>query len=73
MQRTGHTTSAQLVRYRRDADSIMELNLGWFTPLHEAIPELAAMPPSMPEKSETSGYRREERVVVKKPSRFDLN
>jgi integrase len=43
MQRTGHTTSAMLNRYRRDAESILELNLGWFTPLHEAIPEFAAM------------------------------
>lgn len=44
-QRTGHTTSAMLNRYRRDAEAIGELNLGWFTPLHEAIPELAALAP----------------------------
>ena len=43
MQRTGHTASAMLTRYRRDADSIMEFYLGWLTPLHAAIPELAAM------------------------------
>ena len=41
MKRTGHTTSGMLNRYRRDAESIAELNLGWFTPLHEAIPEFA--------------------------------
>lgn len=41
--RTGHTTSAMLNRYRRDAESIAELNLGWFAPLHEAIPEFRAM------------------------------
>jgi integrase len=43
MKRTGHTTSMMLNRYRRDAESISELDLGWFTPLHEAIPELAKM------------------------------
>jgi hypothetical protein len=43
MKRTGHTTSTMLNRYRRDAESIAELNLGWLTPLHEAIPEFAAM------------------------------
>jgi len=53
MQRTGHTTSAMLSRYRRDADSIMELNLGWFTPLHEAIPELAAMGSDSSENGES--------------------
>jgi integrase len=44
-QRTGHTTSAMLNRYRRDAEAISELNLGWFAPLYEAIPELAALAP----------------------------
>ena len=39
--RTGHTTSAMLNRYRRDAESIAELHLGWFAPPHEAIPEFA--------------------------------
>jgi integrase len=43
MKRTGHTTSIMLNRYRRDAESIAELNLGWLKPLQEAIPELAAM------------------------------
>jgi len=41
--RTGHTTSAMLNRYRRDAESITELNLGWFAPLHIAIPEFSTM------------------------------
>lgn len=54
MQRTGHTTSAMLTRYRRDADSITELNLGWFTPLHEAIPELAAMGSDSSQNGESS-------------------
>jgi hypothetical protein len=43
--RTGHTTSAMLNRYRRDAESIAELNLGWFAPLHDAVPELAELDP----------------------------
>ena len=34
-----------LNRYRRDAESIAELNLGWFAPLHEAVPELAELDP----------------------------
>ena len=37
MKRTGHTTSMMLKRYRRDAESIAELNLGWLSALHEAI------------------------------------
>ena len=45
-QRTGHTTSAMLNRYRRDAEAISELNLGWFTPLYEAVPELATLAPT---------------------------
>ncbi len=38
--RTGHTTSAMLNRYRRLARTWGELHLGTWTPLHEAIPEL---------------------------------
>lgn len=38
--RTGHTTSAQLMNYRRAARTITELQLGDFKPLDEAIPEL---------------------------------
>jgi hypothetical protein len=34
-----------LNRYRRDAESIAELNLGWFVPLHEAIAEFAELGP----------------------------
>jgi integrase len=40
MDRTGHTTSAMLNRYRRSARTWGELGLGTWTPLHEAIPEL---------------------------------
>lgn len=37
MQRTGHTTSAMLERYRRPARSVRELELGWFAPLPAAL------------------------------------
>ena len=39
--RTGHTTSGQLMNYRRAARTVAELELGSFQPLDEAIPELA--------------------------------
>jgi len=51
MKRTGHTTSGMLNRYRRDAESIAELNLGWFSPLHKAIPEFAAKQKEAPDES----------------------
>ncbi len=38
--RTGHTTSAMLNRYRRAARSAAELELGALVPLDQAIPEL---------------------------------
>ena len=40
MDRGGWTTSAMLNRYRRASRTWGELNLGTWTPLHEAIPEL---------------------------------
>lgn len=43
MQRTGHTSSIMLARYRREAETASELGLGWLLPLHEVIPELAAL------------------------------
>jgi integrase len=42
-QRTGHTSSVMLGRYRREAETASELGLGWLHPLHELIPELAAI------------------------------
>lgn len=39
--RTGHSSSQMIARYRRDAETVKELGLGWLRPLHEAIPELA--------------------------------
>jgi len=43
MDRTGHTTSAMLNRYRRTARTVGELGLGALVPMAEAIPEIAAM------------------------------
>jgi integrase len=40
--RTGHTTSAMLNLYRRQARHAAELNLGELAPLNEALPELCA-------------------------------
>jgi len=44
-QRTGHTSSVMLGRYRREAETASELGLGWLEPLHQVIPELAAVRP----------------------------
>lgn len=41
MDRTGHTTSAMVHRYRRAARTVAELGLGAIAPLDRAIPELA--------------------------------
>ena len=41
--RTGHCSSQMIARYRREAQTALELNLGWLKPLHLAIPELAMM------------------------------
>jgi integrase len=43
MRRTGHSSSIMLNRYRRESRTAQELGLGWLLPLHEAIPELAAL------------------------------
>jgi len=50
MQRTAHKTYGMLARYRRDAATLEELQVGWLTPLHEAIPELARMTPEAANK-----------------------
>ncbi len=39
--RTGHTSSAMLYKYKRAARTHVETDLGALAPLHEAIPELA--------------------------------
>lgn len=41
MDRTGHTTSAMLQRYRRAARTVAEAKMTVLTPLHLAIPEFA--------------------------------
>ena len=37
--RTGHRSSEMIYRYKRAARTAAELDLGWFSPLDEAIPE----------------------------------
>jgi integrase len=39
--RTGHTSSVMINRYRRKARQVAQLNLGPFLSLHEIVPELA--------------------------------
>lgn len=41
--RTGHGSSQMVARYRREAQTVQELKLGWLKPLHLAIPELAEL------------------------------
>jgi integrase len=43
--RTGHRSSQMIYRYKRQARTHAELNLGAFAPLHDAIPELATASP----------------------------
>ncbi len=43
--RTGHRSSQMIYRYKRQARTHAELNLGAFAPLHEAIPELSTASP----------------------------
>jgi integrase len=42
--RTGHKSSSMVYRYKRASRTAAELELGWFAPLDEAIPELAPKP-----------------------------
>lgn len=49
MDRTGHTSSAMINRYRRAARSLAELGAGDFIPLVDAIPELRLRLPPVPE------------------------
>ncbi len=62
MDRTGHKSSLMINRYRRAARTAAELHLGDLKPLHEAIPELAAVlaisievTPSLPISPTTPG------------------
>jgi integrase len=43
--RTGHRSSEMIYEYKRQVRSHAEANLGALTPLHEAIPEIAAATP----------------------------
>jgi len=53
MDRTGHTTSAMLNLYRRQARNAAELHLGELAPLNLALPELAteALNDAQPDES----------------------
>lgn len=55
-RRTGHCSSVMLARYRRDAETIREHDLGWLVDLHEQLPEFKISNPE-PASSEpiTSG------------------
>jgi integrase len=56
MARTGHTTSAMLAKYHRAARHAAELELGWFKPMRELIPELTVASRSvLPDKGSTNG------------------
>ena len=43
MDRTGHKSYQMLSRYKRSARMAVEMGIEWFAPLHEIIPELAAL------------------------------
>lgn len=53
--RTGHTSSVMINRYRRAARRAAELGLGELSPLDQAVPELRPPPEPEPEKSPESG------------------
>jgi integrase len=55
MRRTGHSSSIMLARYRRDAETVREHDLGWLVDLHEHIPEFKN---SNSEPTESSKNRR---------------
>ena len=41
--RTGHRSTAMVAEYKRQVRTAAELELGWFAPLDESVPELAAV------------------------------
>jgi hypothetical protein len=55
--RTGHKSSSMVYRYKRAARTAAELDLGWFAPLDEAIPELAPKPRQGANGVQTGGRR----------------
>lgn len=57
-KRTGHTSSEMIARYLEDAETLAEARkMGWFTPLCDAIPELAVWgdSPALASKPTTDG------------------
>jgi integrase len=73
-RRTGHSSSIMLARYRRDAETLREHDLGWLVGLHEHIPELknSNAEPASP-TVQLSGYRRESRPRRSRTPSGDLN
>jgi integrase len=68
--RTGHTSSQMINRYRRAARSATELGLGQLAPLDEAIPEFSSLKPSgspPPRRSHRSGGPRGGPDLVGRP------
>jgi hypothetical protein len=66
-----------IARYRREAQTVQELGLGWLAPLHESIPELAEIAGAKGEPSPPEANRRPIVALLdpapRKPSRFDVN
>jgi len=52
MDRTGHKSYQMLARYKRSARMAVEMGITWFAPLHEIIPELAALGNGSKEKAD---------------------
>ena len=53
--RTGHKDSSQIARYRRQARTVEELDLGDFVPMDRAVPELAALTDSGSDSGSSGG------------------
>jgi hypothetical protein len=62
--RTGHKSSLMINRYRRAARTAAELHLGDFTPLDEAIPELARLLTAEPATAKTPPFTDETSLVI---------
>ena len=63
VDRAGWKSSAMIARYRRQARTATELNLGWFHKLNESIAELAGVknpPPKSPPPSPRPAPKREQ-------------
>lgn len=68
--RTGHTTSGQLLNYRRAARTIAELEIGEWTPLDEALPELRPLPTDCPSPGPTGADSGQVGITIEPDSRI---